>query len=285
VNLTGKIFKILALALIITAFQQTSAPMAAALQEQSSADKNDSPVKPGYAVVTPTSVANAGLVVFETFGEHRGMETTQAGVLPATMTTHAILFVSTNGRLSHNLGVAIANPGATIAKITLSLRDSSGAMLATEAITVDPRNQTARYVTELFSNHPAVPHDLTGTLDITSDTPVAVVGLRFRGVNFSTLPVTNLSGPLPVPVISANVGGATAVILPQFATGGGWESEIVLANTGPVPITVRVDLFSQNGLPLTADLNGVSASSFTGITIPAGGVVVLATEHEHDDDN
>ncbi len=233
------------------------------------------PVKAGYVVVTPTSQATAGLVAFATFGERHGNQITQAGVLPSAMSTSAILFVSTNGRLSKNLGVAIANPNATTADVTLALRDDTGAIVATMPVQVAAHAQMAKFVTDLFSSQSAVPRDFTGTVDITSTIPVAIIGLRFRGNNFSTLPVTNLSALSPVPVISTGIGGPGAVILPQFASGGGWATEIVLVNTGTSALTVRVDLFGQDGNPLVANLNGVSASSFTNITIPAGGVFVL----------
>jgi hypothetical protein len=233
-------------------------------------------VQSGYAVITPTSAATAGLVVFETFGERHGNDTTQAGVLPSAMTTHAMLFVSTDGRLSKNIGVAIANPGTSDALVTMTLRDDTGGILATTTpIKVTGGTQITRFVTELFSTQPSVPQDMTGTMDITSGIPVAVIGVRYRGINFSTMPATNLTAPSPVPVIGNGIGGSNAVILPQFATGGGWATEIILANTGAAALTVRVDLFGQDGLPLIATLNGQSSSSFTNITIPIGGVVVL----------
>lgn len=247
-------------------------------------DKDKAVVQSGYAVVTPTSANTSGLVVFETFGERHGTEMTQAGVLPADMTTLSMLFVSANGRLSKNLGVAIANPGATVANIILTLRDDAGALLSTLDLQVAAGAQTARFVTDLFSSHPTVPKDLTGTLQIKSDVPVAVVGLRFRGINFSTLPATNLSAPSAVPVISTGVGGPNAVILPQFAAGGGWATEIVLANSGTADLVVRVDLFTQGGTFLMATLNGQSKTSFTDIKIPAGGAVILAPATDGDDD-
>src|SRR5213594_204348 len=99
------------------------------------------PIQSGYAVVTPvaattsgtaivlnttkietitglaasTSGTTTGLVVFETFGM-RGegiLGTTQAGVLPPDLTTNAMMFVDSEGRLSKNLGVAIVNPNST----------------------------------------------------------------------------------------------------------------------------------------------------------------------------
>jgi hypothetical protein len=250
--------------------------------QQYAHDYDRDPVKAGYAVITPTSTATKGLVVFETFGERHGTVSTQAGVLPSDMTDHAMLFVSTNGRLARNLGVAIANPGKTDAKVVLTLRDDTGATVATKPFTIKTLTQEAKFVTQLFDTHPTIAHDFTGTLDVTSDVPVAIVGLRFHGENFSTLPATNLSLPLAVPEISAGVGGAAAVILAQFATGGGWASEIVLANSGPDDLTVRVDLFGQDGLPLVATLNGTTNSSFKDIKIPKGGVVVLSSKNSDD---
>jgi len=200
----------------------------------------------------------------------------QAGVLPSTMTTHAALFVSASGRLSRNVGVAIANPAATAANITLLLRDNTGTNLATTTFAIAAHQQTARFVTQLFANKASVPRDLTGTVDISSDIPVAVVGLRFRGVNFSTIPATILGPVSAVPSPGTGVGGPFAIILAHFAAGGGWASEIVVANVSATALTVRVDLFAADGTPLTATLNGQTGSSFINLTIPAGGVITLA---------
>ncbi len=268
------------IALMAAFLAQGASPFMAAPFQSIAGPMN--PVKVGYAVVTPTSSSTAGLVVFETFGERRPSETTQAGVLPSDMTTHAILFVNASGRLSRNLGVAIVNPGLTGATVTLTVRDNMGISLATEVITVPAQNQVAEFVTEMFAQQ-TIPQDLTGTLSISSDIPVAVLGMRFRGLNFSTIPVTSLSPGAAVPTISPGVGGAAAVVLADFATGGGWATEIVLANTGPEDLIVRVDLFGKDGKPLVANLNGMSQSSFTGITIPKGGVVTLANPADMDD--
>ena len=79
-----------------------------------------------------------------------------------------------------------------------------------------------------------------------------------------------------MPTISEGVGGALAVLLPQFAAGGGWTTEVVLVNTATTSITARVDLFKADGTPLSTTLNDQTGSSFTNLTIPAGGVLTLA---------
>jgi hypothetical protein len=250
---------------------------------------NDKPVdtgkvESGYAIITPAKAGDSvptGLVVFETYGEHRMGEVTQAGVLPSDMTTHCILYVSSDGRLSKNLGVAIANPGGTKADVTLMLRDETGKPVLKDGkvITVAAHYQIARFVTELFADQPSVPQNFTGTLDISSKVPIAVAGLRFRGQNFSTLPVTNLSLPVEVPISTDKlIGGPGSVILAHVAIGGGWATEIVIANISAADVTVRVDLFDSTGTAMNATFNGKPVSSFTKLTIPAMGVVTLSQD-------
>jgi hypothetical protein len=245
------------------------------------ADDHDdnAPVQSGYAIVTATTGGTAvtGLVVFETFGMRHGSNgATQAGVLPPDLTTNALLFVDSEGRLSKNLAVAIVNPNGADVNVMLTLWDNKGNKLTTPTtLTVKSHQQISEFVTQLFPPS-SVPSDVIGTLGITSPMPVSVIGLRFRGQNFSTLPVTNLA-----PASAPN----NVVLLPQFAAGGGWATELVLGNTNSGAIDFRVDLFKPDGVTkLAATLNGTNADHFTG-SIPANGVFVLAPRDPHGDDD
>jgi hypothetical protein len=248
------------------------------------------PIQVGFAVVTPESFSTNGtsnMVVFETFGLREGgpNSATQAGVLPPGLTTNALLFVDSNGDLQKNLGVAIVNPNTSNENVTLTLRGSDGTSLGTTTIGVPSHQSVSKFVTELFAGK-SVPKDVTGTLSITSTDPVSVIGLRFRGANFSTLPITNLSSPGTLPSFGEGVGGSGAVLLPQFAAGGGWATELVIVNAGTANMTVQVDLFKADGTSLFTTLNNQkSASTYPNIKIPAGGVYVLAPRDAsgHDD--
>ncbi|HLB86401.1 MAG TPA: hypothetical protein VJK29_01985, partial [Terriglobales bacterium] len=57
--------------------------------------------------------------------------------------------------------------------------------------------------------------------------------------------------------------------------GGGWATELVLVNTGSSQVNARIDLFKQDGTPMTVRLNGESKSSFTAL-VSAGGVFELS---------
>src|SRR5438093_10565161 len=129
--------------------------MCAAVLAHAQADDHDdhndnAPVAVGYAVVTPATATNAGLVVFETFGLRNfgpgGV--TQAGVLPANLTTNAVLFVDTSGRLGKNIGVAMVNPNAASASVTLTLKNGSGGTISTVVVSVPSRQQVAKFITE-----------------------------------------------------------------------------------------------------------------------------------------
>ena len=263
---------------------------AANKSKQNDDHNNTAPVQSGYAVITPATGATAGLVLFETFGM-RGQGdagTIQAGVLPPDLTVNSVLFVDSSDRLAKNLGVAIVNPNSFAATVTLTLRKNDGTPVATTTVTVPPRQQIAKFVRNLFTAPIRIPAELTGTLAITSNLAVSVIGLRFRGSNFSTLPVTNLSGPAGVfPFLDTahTVGGPGALLLPQFVANGGWATELVLMNAGTSSLTVRVDLFKSDGSPLSATLNGQTATQFTGLTIPASGVLTLAPRDQDGDDD
>jgi hypothetical protein len=255
-------------------------------------DHNDAaPVQSGYAVITP-AFTGPGLTVLETFGLKVGEETVQAGFASSELLTNGTLFVDVADRLGRNVGVALANPNAAAAAVTFTLRNADGTHLGTQTISVPPRNQTARFVTELIpvqpsggiGGQPAPLTEYTGTLSIASSLPVSVIGLRFRGSTFSTMPVTIIGTSSPLPVLSLGIGGASGVLLPQFAADGGWATQIVISNANSSAASVRLDLFKGDGTPLTATLNGVAGSSFTNLSVPAGGVLVLAPRDMNGDD-
>jgi hypothetical protein len=245
-------------------------------------------IQAGYAVVTPTGGSSAGLVVFETFGlRGRGalFGTTQAGVSPPSLAASSVLFFQSNARMGRNVGVAMVNPNATAVNVMLSMRDNAGTTLGSLNVVVPAREQVSKYATEFFANQSWVPASVTGTLTIvsqgTSPLPLSVMGLRFNGTNFSTIPATPVGAvSSALPNIASGVGGAGATLLPQFVAGGGWVTEIVISNVGTTSVTVRVDLFKSDGTPFTTELNGQTGSSFTNLTIPAGGVLVMSPAGE-----
>jgi hypothetical protein len=242
-------------------------------------------IQVGYAVVTPSTQTTSGMVVFETLNQTRTQDTLQVGVFPANLTLNALLPIDVSTSLGKALGVAIANPNPASANITMTVRRSDGTQLTATTTSIVGRQQISKLITELFPSASAggfstlvgIPAEFTGTLIINSSSPVSILGLKFRGANYSTVPVTDLSpATTPIPVIIPGVGGLGAVLFPQFVTGGGWGTEFAITNTTATNLTVRLDVFGQSGTPLAVRLNGQTASSFTNLVIPANGLLTIA---------
>jgi len=199
--------------------------------------------------------------------------------------TNALMPVDVSNALGKNVGIAVANPSGAIATLTLTLRKSDGTQFSTATLTIPTRRQISKLLTELFpvpapgtfSTTVAVPSEFTGTMTMTSTVPVSLIGLKFRGETFSLIPLTDFSGATNlVPAISSGVGGLGAVILPQFVLRGGWSTEIEIVNLTATSITVRLDLFTPDGNPLSVKLNSVTSSSFTNLVVPASGSLTIA---------
>jgi hypothetical protein len=262
---------------------------------QATDDHNDSaPVQTGYAVVTPATT-NTGITVMETFGLKENADATnQAGFLPPELMTSGSMFVDVSDRLSRNFALAIANPYSSAVSVNLILRKNDGTQLGTRTFTLQGRSQTAQFVTEMIpistsgggiGGGSTTLTEYTGTLSITANSALSIIGIRFRGANFSTVPVTNLSaGVSNLPIFSQGVGGTNAFLLPQFAANGGWATQIAISNSNSSPAAVRVDLFKQDGTPLTATLNRTTNSTFQNLTVPANGVLVLSPRDTNGDD-
>jgi hypothetical protein len=248
--------------------------------------QTSSTIQVGYAVITPSTPASGAFTALETLNQTRTADTLQVSVFAPDLVSNAVVPVEVSATLQKNLGIAIANPNPSSANLTLTLRRSDGMQFTTATISLLARQQVARLVTEIFAgpapggfgSQLAIPAEFNGTLLINSSSPVSILGLRFRGANFSTIPVTNLmpSTITPTPVIALGIGGLGALVFPQFATGGGWSTEFGITNLLSTAVTVRIDVFTPEGSPLSVRLNGVTASSFTNLVVPGNGFLVIA---------
>jgi len=90
-------------------------------------------------------------------------------------------------------------------------------------------------------------------------------------------PVSNTTiigtSPNSTVVASAGLVGLGAFLLPQVATGAGWESQVTVANTSAITQVIRVDFFNATGGPLVIPIG----STIAGVAIPPGGVATFPT--------
>jgi len=226
----------------------------------------------GYAVVSPAFPAAGVMVAFEDVTPS-SPNTFEAGPLPETLTRNALVRINVSSSADSNLGIVILNPSNSIASVGLVLRQTNGTQVAAATIQVISRQQISKFITELLT----VPPEFSGTMVLTSTTPVSLYVLKVRGSAFAFLPVSDLdSNPNNfVPAISTGVGGLGSILLPQFVTGAGWKTEIQIHNTTSFSQTVRLDAFRPDGSPLPITINGTTLSTFTNLVIPASGVLRL----------
>src|SRR5262249_43042129 len=82
-----------------------------------------------------------------------------------------------------------------------------------------------------------------------------------------------------IPVGSGPAGGS--MIIPEFADGGGWSTQVILINPTDAPMNGVVEFYGQGsaaagGSPLNITVNGETATNFS-YTIPPFGTTRLVT--------
>src|SRR5262249_17890797 len=95
----------------------------------------------------------------------------------------------------------------------------------------------------------------------TGQTTVVAAGTTVGVVTATTSPNTT------------TIVGTGGALLPQFATGGGWASQIGIANTSAVQQVVNIQIFSATGATLLVPFS----SQLSNVLIPPGGVVTFST--------
>jgi hypothetical protein len=148
----------------------------------------NTPYGGGFATVVTTVGTVSGTAVFSEFDLSNRL-IAEAGVPSVPAVAKQAIFVDTVG--GFNIGVAYANPGTSAANVTLSLLNASAVSVASTTQTLGPGNHAASFTSQIFPSAA----QLTGTMQISSTTPLAAIALRFDPTFsvFTTLPPVTLS--------------------------------------------------------------------------------------------
>ena len=193
-------------------------------------------IQPGTGSTTPAGVAIFG-------GRTNGVLVSETGVPATPALTTGRIYAEVAGVV--NTGLAIANPNNSDASITFLYTDAAGADLGSGSITIPANRQSAQFLNEPGLN--TFPGStFQGTFSFTSSVPIGVVALRSY-INehgdflMSTLPVIDTS-------VAANTG---TLVLPHFADGGGWVTQILLVNPTDTAMTGTVQYTNYSGANVT----------------------------------
>ena len=93
-----------------------------------------------------------------------------------------------DSREGAQVGLAIANDSDQNGAYTIAVYDASGSLVGSAVRTINARSSIAAFVNELV---PAVPANHYGPVIVSSSTGMAsIIGLRFTGSAFTTIPET-----------------------------------------------------------------------------------------------
>src|SRR5262249_50608032 len=245
---------------------------------------------PSIAVGYSTLAVNSGPAPYATAVyslSQNGQIVSEAGVPASPPVQNARVFVEYRtgitagiGTIDTYTGLAIASRSASTASLTYTLRDRDGQIIATGHGSLPPNAHRAKFVHELQDLAPDfnLPANFStsiqyGSLDISSNQPVSVLGLRLtinqRGEALLTsTSVADLSRPLT----------SSALYFPQLADGGGYTTTVILLNTSGAAETGTISISDDAGSPLSVrPISDKVGPSFS-YSIPTGGTFILKTD-------
>ncbi len=110
----------------------------------------------GWGMMDGTTITRGMRLMADVFYTYTGQDqpASRVGVLPSMyeMGKFATSMISVQSNRDIYTGVAIVNTSAGSVTVTLRLKDSNGNVLATSPLTLNPGNQTAKFIHEMFSS-------------------------------------------------------------------------------------------------------------------------------------
>jgi hypothetical protein len=233
-------------------------------------------IQSGFAVITVESGNSAGIAPVETLilADESGVTTT-TDLPPTPLLTNSAMVVHPGTSAAGTTGIAVMNSTTAVAHVQLSITDPQGGVILNQIVTLVPRGQFSRFVSELFAGQINSATPAVGLLTVTADAPVGIVALNFRGDGFSPSPLTSLASPMPLSALTFSpqtnnvttlgiatattvqtnaatdtIGGGASFVFPQVVTGGGWATQLTVANNSSAVQVLRIDFFDPNGNPL-----------------------------------
>ena len=211
----------------------------------------------GHArIETASGTTPSGVAIFGY--RPAGFLLTEAGVPDSPLITSGRIYGEVNSTGTVNTGLAIANPNGGTASISYALTDAAGATVKSGTRTIGPNGQVAGFLTEApYSSG----NGFQGTLTFTSDLPVGVIALRSLTNERGDFLITTL------PVLDLSKGSSSGTqVVPHFAVGDGWTTQIILVNPSDNPQTGTVQFLgpgsgSTPGAAVTVNIDGASGTS------------------------
>jgi hypothetical protein len=210
----------------------------------------------GYAVFT----LPAGVFGYGVFRESVPGQIDQEAVVPLS-NAGAISSTLTWDETNLFTAVAIVNPGSTATNVAVTLWDQNGNTIGTSAVALAANSKQAVMLESLPGLSGMVGKRGSAKFSVSAGN-MAVLGLRFDGLAFTSIPTTS----------STSDSISSSCVLPQFAFGGGWYTALYFTNATGSPISFPVSFVSDAGTPLTVPSLG---GPTTRVNLAAHGTAII----------
>jgi len=157
--------------------------------------------------------------------------------------------------------IAFLNPSNQSATVLISVYAPDGSPLGSTQIVLPPRSKQSAVLRNLV----AVAGNRGRAVFSVSNGAVSVLGLRFGGEAFTSIPVSHRPG----------TPNTTSFALPQFVFGGAWYTGLYFSNTTNAAVSFPVNFVGDTGAPLTVPLLGAAAVSSKIVDLAPGGTAIL----------
>ena len=226
--------------------------------------ERSAPLAPGWALANCSGPVKASLLYRQR--DSAGTPVAEAGVNATGRPATRFVTFAEQGEGQFGTGVAYANPSATAAHVTFTVRDASGATLASVNRTLLPGGHDAHSMSGLFG------FPFSGSLEVTSTEPILSLS-----INFEANPVFS---SLPPGELDASAQGATTYYFPHLAVGASWQTTITYINYSPQEVVCQTDFLSDHGSPLMVSFAGLGTVVSRTDVLPPGGSVHQETNVE-----
>ncbi len=221
------------------------------------------PISIGYGRMMPApgDAAADGVAIYSF--RSNGTLVSEAAVPASSLVQEGRIYAQIDA--TTRTGIALANPNDQEALISFTYTDAEGLSASTRTIVIPANNQIAAFLDEA----PFAVTPNARTFTFTSSVPVGAVALR----GFVNERSEFLMTTLPVAPISSS--STEAIVLPHFADGGGWRTQLLLVNPTAEPISGTVEIGGTYSYSIAPRSSARIVTPGTDTAIRVGSVRVL----------
>jgi sugar lactone lactonase YvrE len=216
----------------------------------------DAPIQTGYARIKAdaNSTAPSGIAVYGF--RSNGVLVSETGVPAVAPVRSGRLYAETTATV--RTGLAIANPNSQGVSISYYFTDASGQNFGNGSFVLNANRQIAAFLDEQpFAGSTSSQRPLAEarTFTFLATQPVAAIALRGFVNERGDFLMTTL------PIADPSRSTSNVAVVPHFAAGGGWATQIALVNPSDGSMAGTLQFFDQNGALLESQSYAISPRS------------------------